>query len=312
MTQVVVVGSANADLVVSVERRPNSGETLMGGELQTLPGGKGANQAAAAGHAGGRVSFIGCVGNDGHGQLVRSSLERAHVHTEFLLTTETPTGTAIIFLTPDGENSIVVSPGANHALTLALANTVEEVWREASVVALSLEIPLETVWRVTQDALAHNTRVLLNAAPAAPLPPEVLRACDPLVVNEHEALEVLGAAPNDPDATHYESLARRIIVAGARSTIVTLGKAGAVIATKHEVTRMPAFVVEAVDTTGAGDAFVGALAAELARGEDLHTAVTFAQAMSALSVQSIGAQTSYVDEATVRTFIAERSEIPEP
>lgn len=308
MTQrVAVVGSANADLVVAVDRRPSGGETLMGGELSIIPGGKGANQAVAAGLAGAVTSFVGCVGNDGNGEILRASLTRAGVSTRSLHATQSPTGTAIIFLTPDGENSIVVSPGANHDLTRALAERECATWREAAAVVLSLEIPLETVRFVIADAAEHGTRVIVNAAPATSLGRDVLEHCDPLIVNEHEALEVLGATGDDPDASDYPALATRLLEAGAHSVIVTLGAEGALIATGAGCEAMPAFSVRATDTTGAGDAFVGAVAAELSRGADLSEAVRFAQAMSALSVQRLGAQTSYENEQVVRAFLVENA-----
>ena len=304
---ITVVGSANADLVVQVPRRPLGGETLLGGELQTLPGGKGANQAVAAGKAGGSVAFVGCVGADGNGDLLRASLESSHVRVETLGSTDSPTGTAIITVTPDGENSIVVCPGANHDLTVAEASRSAQAWRDARITVLSLEIPMETVEHVARDATAHDTRVVMNAAPALRLSAEVLAVCDPLIVNEHEALEVLGASINDPDASDYEALAKRLLHAGARSVVITVGAQGAVVAQDNACEHLPAFAVTPVDTTGAGDAFVGALSAELSRDTTLTEAVIFAQAMAALSVERFGAQPSYVDEASVRAFVAERS-----
>lgn len=306
-TGIAVVGSANADLVIKVARRPGAGETLMGGDLTTVAGGKGANQAAAAALAGAPVRFVGCVGGDGNGEMLRESLRSAGVDTSPLLTSDRPTGTAVIFLTADGENSIVVSPGANQELTIERAMAQSASWRTAATVVLSLEVPHDTVAHVANDAAAHGVRVIVNAAPAAQLSDATLAHCNPLIVNEHEALEVLGAEATDPERDDFEALARRLLAAGAQSAIITLGSAGAVIATSENTTHLPAFTVEAVDTTGAGDAFVGAVAAELDRGAPLTDAVTFAQAMSALSVQRFGAQTSYVTEAEVRAFLAERT-----
>ena len=302
--EVVVVGSANADLVVQVPRRPGGGETLLGGDLQLLPGGKGANQAAAAGRCGADVAFVGCVGGDANGAYLREQLGAAGVDTSLLGESARPSGTAIIFLTPDGENSIVVSPGANSDFGIAQAALSAEARRDARVVVLSLEIPLETVVHVAAESAAAGARVILNAAPSARLAAETLAVCDPLIVNEHEALEVLGVGDDDPDARDYARLAERLRTAGARSVVITLGADGAVIAEADGQSRVPAYRVSAVDTTGAGDAFVGAVAGELAAGAALADAVRFATAVSAVSVQRVGAQASYADRAEVEAFIA--------
>lgn len=310
---VAVVGSANADLVVQVPRRPGGGETLLGGDLRLLAGGKGANQAAAAGRSAAGaidVTFVGCVGSDANGGFLRDQLASAGVGVSGLASCDRPTGTAIIFLTPDGENSIVVSPGANEAFDVARANASAEVWQRATVVVLSLEIPLETACHVALTASAQGARVMLNAAPSVPLAasrPEVLAVCDPLIVNEHEALDVLGAANDDPDANDFERLAARLLEAGARSVVVTIGSEGAVLADASGVSRVPAYLVHPVDTTGAGDAFVGAAAAELAAGASLVNAARFATVVAAVSVQRLGAQASYPDRTEAEAFMADRA-----
>ncbi|MHA3722292.1 ribokinase [Leucobacter sp. HY1910] len=311
--RVAVVGSANADLVVEVPRRPGGGETLLGGDLALLPGGKGANQAAAAARCGAPVSFVACVGVDANGSFLLEKLEDAGVDVTGVMRAPRPTGTAIIFLTPDGENSIVVSPGANQALDLDALKRAESSWQGAQVVVLSLEIPLETALHVAAQARAAGARVVLNAAPSVQLAGSVLEACDPLIVNEHEALEVLGASLSDPDAQNYSRLAERLLAAGARSVVVTLGADGAIVAEhggegeRARLTQVPAYRVQAVDTTGAGDAFVGAVAGELAAGAALEDAVRFATAVSAVSVQRVGAQSSYANRAEIEEFIAQRS-----
>lgn len=302
---VAVVGSANVDLIVDVPRRPGGGETLLGGDLVTLPGGKGANQAVAAALAGGTVSFIGCVGSDDHGAMLRSSLASAGVDTVAVSTVEEATGTAIIVVTPDGENSIVVSPGANRMLTVERVLSTETHWAHAVVVVLSLEIPLVTVEAVARRAHERGSRIVLNAAPALALEREILMRADPLIVNEHEARTILG----EETESSFELLGRDLLAAGARSVVVTLGSDGALIfdGESRECVRIPAFDVEPVDTTGAGDAFVGAVAAELARGASLPEASLFASAMAALSVGSVGAQSSYPDRASVEAFLARNS-----
>jgi len=307
--EVVVVGSANADLVVEVPRRPAGGETLLGGDLRLLPGGKGANQAAAAARCGADTGFLACVGEDSNGAFLRGRLSDAGVDTSSLIEVDRPTGTAIILLTPDGENSIVVSPGANRELDVELAERHADAWIGAGVLVLSLEIPERTVLHVAARAAAGGTRVVLNAAPATRIAPETLRLCDPLVVNEHEALAALGDDVQDPDGfstEDYARLATSLRAAGARSVVITLGAEGAIVADGGAATptHVAAHRVRVTDTTGAGDAFVGAVACELSRGAGLVDAVRFATAVSAVSVQRIGAQTSYADRAEVEAFIA--------
>lgn len=320
-SEVAVVGSANVDLVVAVPRRPGGGETLLGADLRRLAGGKGANQAAAAARCGAGVGFVGCVGGgtggdsdaDVDGEFLLARLAEAGVGTAGVTVARRPTGTAIIMLTPDGENSIVVSPGANGDLDIARVERVSAVWETARVVVLSLEIPAETVEHVAVRAAVAGARVLLNAAPAMPLSPAVLGVCDPLVVNEHEARQLLGESVGEGransdagDGAYYLSLAERLLEAGARSAVITLGSAGSLVVDASGSTSVPAHRVPVVDTTGAGDAFVGAVACELARGAALADAVRFATAVAALSVQRLGAQASYADRAEVEAFLRER------
>lgn len=296
--EILVVGSANADLVVQVPRRPAGGETLLGGELQTYAGGKGANQAAAAGWAGGRVSFVGSVGHDGNGDFLSDRLVDAGVDIETLQRTERPSGTAVIFITPDGENSIVVSPGANADVSVEQVRSVDQCLATAKVVVISLEIPLETAIEAARSGARGSGRVLFNAAPSVRLDTETLRCCDPLVVNEHEAQEVLGAE----SGMSFEQLAHGLREAGAKSVVITMGEQGALVLDDEGCSAVPAYEVKAVDTTGAGDAFVGALAVGLAEGASLREAAGFATAMSAIAVQRVGAQSSYAERAEVEAF----------
>ena len=295
---VVVLGSANADLVVEVGRRPHGGETVLGSDLVVRPGGKGANQAAAAARAGAGTTFVGCVGEDAYGQLATSALRSAGVDVSYVRTSERATGTAVVLLTPDGENSIVVSPGANTAVDGSLADAAAVRAGAAGLLVVSLEIPADVAWRAVGRAFDAGARVLLNAAPARAVEDDVLGACDPLVVNEHEAAIVLGGSDGGP-----HDLARELLGRGARSVVITLGAAGSVVADAKGVDAIPAHRVEAVDTTGAGDAFVGATACELSRGASLRDAVRFATAMSAISVGAKGAQDSYPDRAEVESFL---------
>lgn len=300
MNHVAVLGSANADLVVEVLRRPGAGETLSGSDLQTFAGGKGANQAAAAARSGARTEFFARVGDDERGELLRSQLQGAGVDVDGVVSADRPTGTALILVTPDGENSIVVSPGANHALDIAAAEATVSEWSAADVLVVNLESPWETVEHVVARAGDLGVRVLLNAAPARVLSRSVLALCDPLVVNEHEARILL----DDDGDSSFGELAGALRDAGARSVVITLGADGALCADDEGLEAVPAHTVDVVDTTGAGDAFVGATACELARGARLRDAVVFGTAAAALSVQSRGAQASYADRHEIDAWLA--------
>jgi ribokinase len=282
----LVVGSANADLVISVDRRPAAGETVLGTDLVTHPGGKGANQAVAAARLGARTALLARVGDDAHGSLLSDSLRTAGVDTATLLTGGAPTGVALITVDPSGDNSIVVSPGANGRLSPEDVRAAGGLLAAARVVSLQMEIPLPTVVAVVETT---HARVVLNPSPPAPLPAEVLAACDPLVVNEHEARFLLGEEAGETP----EDWASALLALGPRSVVVTLGAAGALVADPDGAVRIPSMRVRAVDTTGAGDAFTGALAWRLGAGDDLETAARFAVRVGATAVTKAGAQESY-------------------
>ncbi|GGV34091.1 ribokinase [Streptomyces spectabilis] len=293
----LVVGSANADLVTAVTRRPGAGETVLGSDLAVHPGGKGANQAVAAARLGARTALLARVGDDAYGRLLLDAQESAGVDTAGVLVGGAPTGVALITVDPSGDNSIVVAPGANARLTPADVRAARGLFEAARVVSLQLEIPLETVAEAA-GALAPGARLVLNPSPPAPLPPEVLEACDPLIVNEHEARVVLeGAGARVPDAP--EEWARGLLALGPRSVVVTLGAEGALVATAEGGERVPSVKVDAVDTTGAGDAFTAALAWRLGVGDDLVTAARYAVRVGALAVTRAGAQASYPTGAEV-------------
>ncbi|WP_030983411.1 ribokinase [Streptomyces sp. NRRL WC-3744] len=285
----LVVGSANADLVIGVERRPAAGETVLGGDLAVHPGGKGANQAVAAARLGAATALLARVGDDGHGRLLLDSLRTAGVDTVGVLVGGAPTGVALITVDPSGDNSIVVSPGANSRLLPADVRAAANVLHASRVVSAQLEIPLETVVEVVRT-LAPGSRFVLNPSPPRELPTEVLAACDPLILNEHEARVVLGdaCASDDP-----EDWARLLLARGPRSVVVTLGAEGALVADGSGVTRVPSVKVDAVDTTGAGDAFTAALAWKLGSGADLADAAAYAARVGAAAVTRRGAQESY-------------------
>jgi ribokinase len=274
----VVVGSANADLVVAVEQRPGPGETVLGSDTEVFPGGKGANTAVAAAKLGARVSLLAAVGDDIHGRMLLESLRRAGVDTAAIHQSDRPTGVAYIFVTPDGENSILVSPGANSALT---ADDVD--LGDAKVLVASLEVPLPTIERAVAVAVERAIRPVVNVSPPARLSEATLSALDPIVVNEHEAAELLG---DDSDP-------RRLLELGPRSAVVTLGARGVLVIEPSGTYEIESPQVKVVDTTGAGDAFIGALATELAHGAELGDAARFAVKVGAISVTRRGTQPSY-------------------
>ncbi|MEG3628745.1 ribokinase [Streptomyces poriticola] len=291
----LVVGSANADLVIGVERRPGAGETVLGSDLAVHPGGKGANQAAAAARLGARTALLARVGDDDHGRLLLESQRSAGVDTVGVLVGEVPTGVALITVDPSGDNSIVVSPGANGRLTPQDVRAAVSLFHASRVVSVQLEIPLETVVEVVRN-LAPESRFVLNPSPPRPLPREVLDACDPLVVNEHEARVLLGGSLVSEEP---EDWARILRAKGPRSVVVTLGAEGALVASAEGVSRVPSVKVDAVDTTGAGDAFTAALAWKLGTGTDLAGAAAYAARVGAAAVTKAGAQASYPTAAEV-------------
>jgi ribokinase len=271
MGTVIVVGSLNVDLVTQVERHPKPGETVLGSGLQRLAGGKGANQAVAASAAGASVVMVGCVGSDEAGSAYRARLTALGVDaTSIRVTPDEPTGHALITVDEAGENSIVVIAGANASVSVDDLRVLESVG-PGDVVLLQLEVPLEVVTAAVRRASARGARVVLNLAPYAPLPPDVVALADPVVVNEHEALLLAdsGAMP--------------------ASMLVTFGAAGAAW-DGDRLTGPPVEEAEVLDTTGAGDAFCGALSAALVGGADRHEALRTALAAGADAVRHLGAQ----------------------
>ncbi|MYB53686.1 MAG: ribokinase, partial [Acidobacteriia bacterium] len=265
--EIVVIGSLNADLVQNVDRLPRPGETIIGGNLQTFSGGKGANQAYAAGRMGAQVSMVGQLGNDGLASLLLQSLQSAGVRTGSVGEADLSTGAAVILVLPDGENLIVVSPGANATVTPALAAQRLSALREGWYLLSQLEIPIESVNESLAVAKARGATTILDPAPARELSPELLRKVDFLTPNETETQTLLGEPglkmESDPD---LELAARAILALGPRSVVLKLGARGCMIASVEGSHRVPGFEVSAVDTTAAGDVVNGAIATPLAEG----------------------------------------------
>lgn len=286
---ITVFGSINIDLLIDVPRLPKAGETVLGPGYATAPGGKGANQAVAAARAGAAVRMVGCVGRDAFAAPALAELEGAGVELGAVERVEAPTGCAIVCVDEAGENQIIVAAGAN---AVVAERQVHDAWLGAdSVLVLQMEVPHAQNWRLVERAAALGARVLLNVAPSAPVPAEVVRCLHWLVVNESEALAVGDAigrkAVGDPLAA-----GRAIAAATGVATIVTLGGAGAAAFAANGAWRVGALAIKPVDTTGAGDAFVGAFAAAMHDGLDLAEGLHRASVAAGLACLKRGAQPS--------------------
>jgi ribokinase len=292
--KIVVVGSANMDLVGLAPRLPKPGETVLGDDFVMTPGGKGANQAIAAARAGGATTFLGAIGSDSFGVTLGSRLAATGVDTTHLRTSYGSSGVAVIMVDRAGENSILVSPGANSSF-LGLTGDELACVTGADVLLCQQEIPLATVAAALTAARAAGTRTILNAAPAMDLPPGLLDQVDLLVVNETEARAITGGSASDIDA----------LLALVPRVVLTLSGAGSRYADRDgRDVRVPAFPVEVADTTAAGDAFTGALAVAWAEGRDLVEAVRWANAAGAASVRKIGASNALPERSEIDAIFA--------
>ena len=301
---IVVVGGLNLDLVVQVPALPRPGETITGGDLAMHPGGKGANQAVAAARLGAGTATIGRVGADDFGRQLRAALDATGVCTAHVREDPgEPTGVALIAVDPSGQNSIVVAPGANLRVSPDDLATARPLFESARVCLMPLEVPLKTVAAAAESARAAGCAVILNAAPAVELPPELLSAVDLLVANEVEAATLLhGRLPARPDDT-----ALALLALGVGGAILTLGERGLWLAQAGRLEHVPAFEVRAVDTTAAGDAFLGGLAAARVRGAELAEACRYGAAAAALAVTRPGAQPSLPTAVEVQALLGQQT-----
>jgi ribokinase len=294
---IVVVGSLNMDLVVRSPRHPQPGETLLGSEFHTFPGGKGANQAVAAARLGGQVKMIGRVGADAFGKSLIQTLANDGVDTGQVKQIGAATGVALITVDAAGQNTIVVVPGANGELSPPDVLAAESAFEGASVVVMQLEVPLLTVIYAADLAHRHGARVILNPAPAQQLGSTLLKQVDVLIPNQPEAALLTG------DALAGEA-AQRLLASGVHSVVVTLGRDGVLIVEGETETHLAAHRVSVADTTAAGDAFVGAFAVALAEGRSTREAAAWGNAAGALAVTRSGAQPSLPTRAELEQFLA--------
>lgn len=304
LNRIVVVGSLNMDLVVKTLELPRLGETISGQDFHTIPGGKGANQAVAAGKLGASVCHVGRVGRDGFGDALLASLQAAGVDTTCVEKLDgIPTGVALITVDAVGDNTIVVVPGANgqcgpEFVTAALGRL------EGDVLVCQLEIPLESVLAAAEVAKEKDMLVVLNPAPAAPLPAELMQCVDILILNETETEVITGIQVTDVASAMVAG--RAILGMGVQQVVLTLGKNGSVHVSAEKEVHVPAFSVKSVDTTAAGDAFIGALAAFITKTKDVEDALTIASAAGALAVTRLGAQSSLPTLDEVTAFLRDR------
>lgn len=295
---VAVLGSANLDVVLRVTAIPAPGETVLANGRERHPGGKGLNQAVAAARAGAATAFVGAVGRDTAGDELLAAMQVAGIDTAALRRVDEPSGLALIVVQASGENTIVVDPGASATMT-SLSAEARAVVQESTVLVAQLEVPLTAVCEAAALARSAGAIVLLNAAPARQLPDSLLSLVDVLVVNEHEGVALAGIVRPEEAA---------VALAGpTREVVVTLGARGAAhVSREGRVTRTPALEADAVDTTGAGDTFVGVLAASLALGVAMPQAVLRAVAAGALSVETRGAVPSIPTREAVTERLAGR------
>jgi len=309
--RIVVVGSLNADLTIYCERLPQPGETVQGNGFAVNPGGKSANQAVAAARLGGHVSLVGAVGEDANGNMLEASVAGAGVDVSHVRTSSEPTGVAVIAVDARGENNIIISAGANGTLSPADVAGAADVLEGAAVVSLCLEVSMETVLAAAQAGHDAGATVVLNLSPYADIPQQLADLTDVLLVNAHEASQFLGSAEipgRDGDAGDWDAVRLRFAGRGLQRVLVTLGANGSVVLDSladagQQLVQIAPVKVNAVDTTGAGDAFTGAVAARLAAGASLADAAAFASIAAALATTRKGTQAAYPDEDDVKRVL---------
>jgi len=299
MPDILVVGSLNTDLVVRAPRFPQPGETISGEDLQVIAGGKGANQAVAAARLGASVSMLGRVGKDNFGDFLLDNLKSNQVDTKLVQRDGASTGTATVIVDTNGQNSIVLSGGANGKVSPADVNAAS--FPDFKLLLLQLEIPIETVFSAAERAKENNLRVILNPAPAKQLPDGLIALTDFVIPNESELSLLTGIEIKDVATT--EQAAQVLLERGAKNVIVTLGSKGALVVSDKQATYVDTFKVNVVDTTAAGDAFIGGFATALLQDQSLEASVRYGCACGALATTKFGAQPSLPTKEEVENFL---------
>ena len=300
--KLVVIGSSNMDLVISLPRIPAIGETVLGGKSSMVFGGKGANQAVASIRSGGDIAYIAKVGNDLFGENMKNHFKREGFQTDLILTDAIePTGIAQIFVSEKGENSIAVAPGANMKLLPKDIEPFTDLIKKSKVVLLQLETPLETVKYIVDIAYQNNVKLILNPAPAQKLSKNLFKKIWLITPNETEASLLTGIEVKDtPSAV---KAAEHLLKMGIKNVIITLGENGSLLCNEKGSESFKAFKAKAIDTTAAGDVFNGTLAVAITNEEPLHEAINFAAAAAAISVTREGAQPSIPTRNEIENFL---------
>ena len=303
MSKIVVIGSLNMDLIAIAPRLPVAGETLIGSQYLSEPGGKGANQAYAAAKLGGDVAMLGRIGTDDHGIRMRTNLEAVGCNVTALRAIDGTSGVAMIFVAASGENSIVVIPGANERYLPPDLEADAHALTGTRYVLLQLETPIQTVIAAAREARRHQARVILDPAPAPlTLPPELLRSVDILTPNEAEATQLVNGTPTELTPDQARGVSKHLHSMGAKTVIIKLGAKGCLLNEGETMTLIPAPQVSVVDTTGAGDVFNAAFAVASSEGASLIEACRFAVRAAALSVTRLGAQPSVPTRAALNAM----------
>lgn len=305
MKKILVIGSSNTDLIATLNHFPAAGETLEGFSFHQEMGGKGANQALAAHRAGGDVMFITSLGNDTYGQNILRFYKEEGINTSLSrLCDNVPTGIAMIWVDQNGENSIIIIPGANKMLTPEYINSNLVAIEKSDFIVLQMEIPYETVRTVCNIASQLGKKIILNVAPAYPINNDILKAIDILIVNRSEAETISGEKIEE---IGEEKIIDKLLMKGAKSVILTLGSKGCWYRNYRESIRFPAFNVNVKDTTAAGDTFCGVLVVGISKNKTLEEALEFATAAAALCVTRLGAQPSIPTEKEIKDFLKKQT-----
>lgn len=300
MSKIVVIGSSNTDMVVQSERLPRPGESVLGGDFMMAGGGKGANQAVAVARMGHKVVFSAALGNDIFGDAALNSYQNFGIDTTHIVRKDIPSGVALIMVDSKGQNCISVALGANNALNIEDVLPALESVESGDIVLLQLEIPMDTVEAAVEAAAAKGARVVLNPAPAAPVSEQVLSNLYLITPNQTEAQTLTGVEVTD-EASACEA-AQILCARGVERVVITMGGSGAYLYENGKGVIVPARMVDAIDTTAAGDVYNGALCAALAEGKSLEQALAFATKASAISVTRAGAQPSVPSREEVDNF----------